>query len=64
MCVKSLSDVSSGVSYLLGGFEDGTVVLWDLRVPRTELHSCELFTEPGKDDSEYDGVSIDLISVW
>lgn len=49
MCVKSLHDISSGVNYLLGGFEDGTVVLWDLRVPGTELHTCTLFAEPGND---------------
>lgn len=44
MCVNSLK---SGVCYILGGYEDGTIVLWDERNPRTELHACQLFSDPG-----------------
>lgn len=47
MCLKSLCNDSSGVCYLLGGYEDGAVVLWDERNPSTELHTCPLLSEPG-----------------
>lgn len=47
MCVKSLYSDSTGSCYILGGFEDGSVVIWDERNPRAELHTCQLFTEPG-----------------
>ena len=46
MCVK-LWCSSSGVVHLLGGFEDGSVVLWDCRNISTELASLKLFSEPG-----------------
>jgi len=48
MCVKSLYSDSSGAGFVLGGFEDGTVVLWDERNPSTELHTCQFFAEPGR----------------
>ena len=35
------------VVYLLAGFEDGSVVLWDCRNNTSELTTLKLFTEPG-----------------
>ena len=46
MCVKLWCN-SSGVVHLLGGFEDGSVVLWDCRKNSSELTSLKLFSEPG-----------------
>ena len=36
------------MSYVLGGFEDGSIVLWDERNNKTELNFCQLFSDPGK----------------
>ena len=47
MCINSLCDASSGVCYILGGFEDGTLILWDERNTSTHLHTCQLFSDPG-----------------
>ena len=33
--------------HLLGGFEDGSVALWDCRNDSSELTSLKLFSEPG-----------------
>ena len=35
------------VVYLLAGFEDGSVVLWDCRNNTSELTTLKLFSEPG-----------------
>lgn len=32
---------------MIGGFEDGTLLLWDERNTNMELTSCQLFHEPG-----------------
>ena len=42
MCVARFSPAQ-----FLTGFEDGSVVLMDVRVPDKELASLKLFTEPG-----------------
>ena len=47
MSVAAYCDSSNGVVYVLGGFEDGSVVNWDTRNNATELSSLKLFTEPG-----------------
>ena len=47
MCVKTLYHDPTGVCYLIGGFEDGSVVLWDERNPTAELCSLQVFSEPG-----------------
>ena len=47
MCINSLVSAESGISYLMSGYEDGSVVLWDERNPSNELHSCQLFSQPG-----------------
>ncbi len=47
MCVSSSYDSSTGRSYILGGFEDGSVLCWDERNTNAELNSCQLFSDPG-----------------
>ncbi len=47
MCIRSLSSASSEINYILGGYEDGSLVLWDERNPTNLLHSCQLFSQPG-----------------
>ena len=39
-----------GVAYILAGFEDGSVVLWDCRNKDSELAALKLFSEPGSTD--------------
>lgn len=48
MCVKTVHNPLSGVVYVLGGFEDGSVVMWDCRNNSEEMASLKLFPEPGK----------------
>ena len=45
MCVNICCGPHDGV---LGGFEDGSVVLWDCRNYSEEVTSLKLFTEPGQ----------------
>ena len=47
MSVTGHSDVESGVAYCLGGFEDGSVLVWDTRNTGEELARLKLFSEPG-----------------
>ncbi len=48
MCVKLFYSPVSSVVYVLGGFEDGSVVMWDYRNKSEELASLKLFSEPGR----------------
>ena len=41
------------VVYLLAGFEDGSVVLWDCRNNTSELTTLKLFSEPGNIHEQY-----------
>ena len=41
------------VVYLLAGFEDGSVVLWDCRNNTSELATLKLFSEPGNIREQY-----------
>lgn len=47
MSVAGHRDVESGVVYFMGGFEDGSVLVWDSRRTDRELSGIKLFTEPG-----------------
>lgn len=49
MCVAVHCDKVSGVVYVFGGFEDGSIVLWDTRHCQSEVTSIKLFTEPGEE---------------
>lgn len=46
MCVKVFC-AGGGVVHVLGGFEDGSVVLWDCRRGSSELAALKLYSEPG-----------------
>eukprot|EP00731_Ephydatia_muelleri_P022930 Em0015g513a len=46
MCVQACAGLSSATAHILGGFEDGSVVLWDCRNPSRELSSLKVFAEP------------------
>ena len=48
MCVRAWCDSSSGQPLVLAGFDDGGLLLWDIRRPSTELASLKLFAEPGE----------------
>ena len=48
MCVKTLYDSSTGLNYILGGFEDGNIVIWDERKSAVCLNHCQLFSGAGK----------------
>lgn len=48
MCVQACAGLSSATAHILGGFEDGSVVLWDCRNPSRELSSLKVFAEPGR----------------
>ena len=48
MCVCMYNEESTGVTYVFGGFEDGSIVLWDTRQCQKELASIKLFLEPGR----------------
>lgn len=47
MCIRSLYSNSTGVCYLMGGYEDGSVVLWDERNSTAELSTLQIFSDPG-----------------
>lgn len=47
MSVASHSDAQSAVAYIMGGFEDGSVLVWDTRWTNEELSRLKLFSEPG-----------------
>lgn len=47
MCTSMYMEPASGMVYVFGGFEDGSVVLWDGRFSHKELASMKLFPEPG-----------------
>ena len=47
MCVQACGGLSSVTAHVLGGFEDGSVVLWDCRNASRELSSLKVFAEPG-----------------
>ena len=48
MSVASHCDAETGVAYCLGGFEDGSVLAWDIRNTGEELARLKLFSEPGR----------------
>lgn len=47
MCVCMYMGAALDVVYGIGGFEDGSIVIWDSRQPHKELASIKLFPEPG-----------------
>lgn len=47
MSVSNHFDDDTGVLYCLGGFEDGSILIWDTRNVANELDRLKLFTEPG-----------------
>ena len=53
MSVAGHRDGESGVVHVLGGFEDGSILVWDVRKTDRELAAIKLFTEPGKSTIEY-----------
>ena len=49
MSVKAIQGPSGGDGLrVLGGFEDGSVLLWDSRKPSVEVSALKLFSEPGE----------------
>ena len=49
MAVKAIHDPSGGDAWrVMGGFEDGSVLLWDGRMPSGEVSALKLFSEPGE----------------
>ncbi len=47
MCVYLYTEESTGVMYIVGGFEDGSIILWDNRRSSKQLASIKVFSEPG-----------------
>ena len=48
MCVRAWCDGSTGIPLVLAGFDDGSLLLWDVRRPSAEMTSLKLFPEPGE----------------
>ncbi len=48
MCIKTIFNDSTGVSYVCGGFEDGSVVIWDERQTDKVYTFGSLFSDPSK----------------
>lgn len=47
MCLQTWCNHLTGLQYVMAGFDDGSVVLWECRQPTAELTSLKLFSEPG-----------------
>ena len=47
MCVKCFESSTCSRTYVLAGFEDGSIALWDCRNVRQEVSSLKLFSDPG-----------------
>ena len=47
MSVANTFDAETGVVHCMGGFEDGSVLVWDTRNTGEELARLKLFSEPG-----------------
>lgn len=47
MCVSSIINTSTNTVQVLAGCEDGSLVVWDVRMPDKELSSLKMFSEPG-----------------
>ena len=47
MCVNACGSHSTGVPYILAGFDDGSVLMWDTRQTTSELTALKLYSEPG-----------------
>lgn len=47
MCVRTTCDESTGVPFIVAGFDNGSVLVWESRQPKTELTSLKLFSDPG-----------------
>ena len=47
LCIKTLFDSSTGINYVLGGFEDGSVVIWEERGFDKLLNCSSFFSDPG-----------------
>ena len=47
MCVRAWCDQTTGIPYVLAGFDDGSVLLWEARQPNSELTALKLYSEPG-----------------
>lgn len=45
MCVKYVQDTET--QYVMGGFENGEVLCWDITNPSEEVSRIKLFSEPG-----------------
>ena len=48
MCVRAWCDGSTGIPLVLAGFDDGSLLLWDVRRPSAEMTALKLFPEPGE----------------
>ena len=48
MSVGTHCDAETGVAYCMGGFEDGSMLVWDTRNTGEELARLKLFSEPGR----------------
>ena len=48
MCVRSIVNASTNTAQVLAGCEDGSLVVWDTRMPDKELSSLKMFSEPGR----------------
>jgi WD40 repeat protein len=46
MCVRAWCDGSTGIPLVLAGFDDGSLLLWDVRRPSAEMTALKLFPEP------------------
>lgn len=54
MSVKAIHEPSGGDALrVVGGFEDGSVLLWDSRKPSVEVSALKLFPEPGECTTVY-----------
>ena len=47
MCLKTLFDSKNSTSYIFGGFEDGSVLVWEERQPDKVFAVRQMFSDPG-----------------
>jgi len=46
--MKTLFDSQNCMNYILGGFEDGSVLVWEERQPDKLFAVSQFFSDPGK----------------